>query len=179
MKLRNRLAIAVLCLGMLQMTGHFLGSDILRGLGLATGVSPYPKVFCEADGYEAFAASFRLEGRLADGSDWSCDIDPERYARLAGPYNRRNVYGAALAFAPRMPDELRDRLLTDALRPDSVLRRELDIPGDVGELMVVITDRHAGICWEIDAGGDIERLEIGKLGGSTRSSPNRKIPATD
>lgn len=147
MKLRNRLAIAVLCLGLLQMTGHFCGSKLMRGLGLASGVAPYPKVFCEADGYEAFAASFRLEGRRADGSPWHCDIDPERYARLAGPYNRRNVHGAALAFAPRMPDALRDHLLADALHPDSALRRELDIPADVADLQVRITDRDGETEW--------------------------------
>ncbi len=147
MKARNRLAIAVLCLGLLQMSGHFFGSKLLRGLGLATGISPYPKVFCEADGYEAFAASFRLEGRHADGRDWACDLDPERYARLAGPYNRRNVYGAALAFAPRLPDELRDQLLGDALHPDSALRRELDIPADVADVRVRITDRDGETEW--------------------------------
>lgn len=147
MTLRNRLAIGVLCLGLLQMAGYFCGSKVMRGVGLATGIAPYPKVFCEAEGYEAFAASFRLEGRRADGSPWHCDIDPERYARLAGPYNRRNVYGAALAFAPRMPDELRDHLISDALHPDSALRRELDIPGDVADVRVRITGRDGETEW--------------------------------
>ncbi|MCH7227677.1 hypothetical protein [Haloferula sp. A504] len=147
MKLRNLLALVVLCLGMLQMAGYLCGSKVLRGIGVATGIAPYPKVFCEVDGYEAFAASFRLEGRRADGSPWHCDIDPERYARLAGPYNRRNVHGAALAFAPRLPAGLRDHLLADALHPDSVLRRELDIPADVADVRVRITDRDGETQW--------------------------------
>jgi hypothetical protein len=138
MKLRNRLALVVLGLGMLQMVGHFCGSKVLRGIGLASGIAPYPKVFCASDGYEAFAASFELVGRRGDGALWSCRLDPERYARLAGPYPRRNVYGATLAFAPRLPPELRDSLLARALAPGSRLRRELDIPADVDELQVRI-----------------------------------------
>ncbi|BCX47833.1 hypothetical protein HAHE_17410 [Haloferula helveola] len=141
MKTRNRIAIVLLVLGMLQMTGYLVGSKVMRGLGLATGIAPFPKVFCEADGYEAFAASFRLEGRQADGTAWTCDLDPERYARLEGPYNRRNVYGATLAFAPRLPEDLRDPLLAEALDPSSTLRRELDIPADVADLRVTITPR--------------------------------------
>jgi hypothetical protein len=147
MKLRNRLALVVLGLGMLQMLGHLVGSKALRGVGLATGIAPYPKVFCEADGYEAFAASFELVGRRGDGSPWSCRLDPERYARLAGPYPRRNVHGAALAFAPRLPPELRDSLLARALAPGSRLRRELDIPAEVNDLRVRIRARDGKSEW--------------------------------
>ena len=141
MKLNNRLAIVVLIIGSLQMVGHLTGLRVLRGVGLASGVAPYPKVFCEADGYEAFAASFRLEGNRTDGTPWSCSIDPERYAMIDGPYNRRNVYGATLAFAPRLPDDLRKFLLTQALEPGSALRHELKIPIDLTGLKVVITPR--------------------------------------
>jgi hypothetical protein len=141
MKSSNCIAIILLLLGMLQMTGHFLGSKVLRGLGLATGIAPYPKVFCEVDGYEAFAASFRFEGALPDGMPWACDLDPERYALIRGPYNRRNVYGATLAFAPRLPEDLRVSLLEWALDPSSPLRRELRIPANVDNLQVIITPR--------------------------------------
>lgn len=141
MKIRNRLAIAVLCIGMLQMTGYVLNSKVLRGLGLASGISPYTKVFCEADGYEAFAASFRLEGFLKDGSRWSCDLDPEMYSRIKGPYNRRNVYGATLAFAPRLPEDLRSQLLDQAFRPGSRMRQEIGVPDEVTDLLVRITSK--------------------------------------
>lgn len=141
MKIRNRLAIAVLCIGMLQMTGYVLNSKVLRGLGLASGISPYTRVFCEADGYEAFAASFRLEGSLKDGSRWSCDLDPEMYSRIKGPYNRRNVYGATLAFAPCLPEDLRSQFLDQALRPGSRMRQEIGVPDDVTELKVRITSK--------------------------------------
>lgn len=142
MKLPNILAVLVLAIGSTQMVGYLTDSRILRGIGLASGVAPFPKVFCEADGYEAFAARFHLEGTRPDGSRWTCPLDPERYAQIKGPYNRRNVHGATLAFAPRLPDELRSSLISQALSPDSDLRRELDIPSDLTDLRVIITPRH-------------------------------------
>lgn len=147
MKTCNRLALLVLSIGLLQMTGHLFGSKLLRGIGLATGISPFPKVFCEADGYEAFAARFQLEGTHADGSPWSCTLDPALYAKLKGPYNRRNAYGAALAFAPRLPADLRDQVLAATLRPGSALRKELDIPTDLRDLKVRITARDGQQQW--------------------------------
>lgn len=147
MKTNNRLALVVLCLGLLQMTGHLCGSKLLRGIGLATGISPFPKVFCEADGYEAFAARFQLEGTHADGSPWSRTLDPALYAQLKGPYNRRNAYGAAIAFAPRLPADLRGQVLSVALHPGSALRKELDIPTDLRDVKVRITARDGITEW--------------------------------
>jgi hypothetical protein len=140
MKTRNALAILLLIIGSLQMTGYLTGVKLLRGLGLASGVAPFPKVFCEADGYEAFAATFTLHG-TRDGQPWSLALTPEVYAQLRGPYNRRNVYGAVLAFAPRLPEPLRDDLFAKALAPGSAMREELGIPGDVLALKITVTPR--------------------------------------
>ncbi len=141
MKHRNLIAILLTLVGLSQILGALLDNRPLRGIGLASGIAPYTKVFCEADGYEAFAARFRIEGIDADGRRQGIALDPERYSRLAGPYNRRNVYGAALAFAPRLPDALRDSLIGAALADDSPLRRELGIPPELRDLRVVIIPR--------------------------------------
>lgn len=138
---RNHLAIALTAVGMLQMAGHVLRVPALRGIGLATGVSPFPRVFCENDGYEAFAATYFLEWDDAAGTRVSHQLTPEWYAQLAGPYNRRNVYGAAIAFAPRMKPELRDAVLAYAMAPDSPLRRELGVSGSVQNPSVRIVPR--------------------------------------
>lgn len=138
---RNHLAIALTAIGMLQMVGHTLRVPALRGAGLATGVSPFPRVFCENEGYEAFAATYFLEWEDADGTGISKQLTPEWYARLAGPYNRRNVYGAAIAFAPRMKPELRDSVLAYAMAPDSPLRRELGVPVSVQNPTIRIVPR--------------------------------------
>jgi hypothetical protein len=118
------LAVSICVIGSLQMIGHLTGSRALRGAGLATGISPFPKVFCEADGYEPFAAAFSL----TDDKGVDIAIDAERYSQLRGPYQRRNVYGAALAYAPRLPDDLRDHLFAKVLLPASPLVEELNLP---------------------------------------------------
>jgi hypothetical protein len=141
MKIRNALAILLLCVGSLQMIGYAIGSRALRGIGLASGIAPFPKVFCDVDGYEAFAASYVVGGVQQDGRLWSRQLDPQWYAELEGPYNRRNVYGATLAFAPRLPSDLRNELLGHALAPESTLRRELSIPATIKNLKLTITPR--------------------------------------
>ncbi len=138
---RNHLAIALTAVGMLQMAGHTLRQPVLRGIGLATGVAPFPRVFCENEGYEAYAATYHLEWDGADGERTSRRLTPDWYARLRGPYNRRNVYGAAIAFAPRMEPELRDAVLEHALAADSPLLRELGVPADARNLTVRIVPR--------------------------------------
>ena len=125
----------------LQMIGYLCGLPILRGLGAASGIAPFPKVFCEAEGYEGFAARFVLEGTRQDGSHWEQKIDPETYARIRGPYNRRNVYGATLAYAPRLPEALRAALLAETLAPGSQMRRELGVPEDIRALRILIFPR--------------------------------------
>lgn len=141
MKWRNRAAIAILFIGFFQMAGYAFKIPVLRGLGLASGVSPFPKVFSEADGYEAFAASFKITGIEENGKAWSRNLDAEWYSDIAGPYNRRNVYGAALAFAPRLSEDLRSEILDKALEPGSRLRAELRIPPNLRDLKIHITPR--------------------------------------
>ena len=112
----------------LQMIGHTTGSRTIRGLGIATGIAPYPKVFCEAEGYEPFAANFTISGTNSIGNPVSIPLTAERYAQLDGPYQRRNVYGAALAYAPRLPENLRTHLFKKVLSKDSPLSNELNLP---------------------------------------------------
>ena len=162
MNTSNKLAIVVLAIGMTQMVGYICGSKVLRGIGLASGVAPFPKVFSEADGYEAFAANFVLVGTEADGSEWRCELDPEAYSRIEGPYNRRNVYGATLAFAPRLPEDLRKSLISGALAPGSLMREEMDVPTSVEDLKIVVTPRdgEAEGPWVFNMNGELLRKEL-------------------
>jgi sterol desaturase/sphingolipid hydroxylase (fatty acid hydroxylase superfamily) len=92
----------LLALGLLQMAGDVLGMPILRGAGAVTTASPAPKVFTRIRGLESFSAQFFLEWTDTDGVEHSLHVTPEVSSRLRGPYNRRNVYGAALAGGPQM-----------------------------------------------------------------------------
>ena len=82
------------------MTADLAGMRMLKGAAAAWGVSPAPKVFSTVDGLETFSTQFRLEWTRPGGLTDSVALTPELYSRVRGPYNRRNVYGAALAYAP-------------------------------------------------------------------------------
>jgi len=107
----------------LQILGYAANSRTIRGLGLASGISPYPKVFCEAEGYEPFAASFKIKSN----KEPDITLTAKRYSQLQGPYMRRNVYGAALAYAPRLPEDLRAHLFARIFAETSSLPEELNM----------------------------------------------------
>jgi hypothetical protein len=70
-----------------------------------TCASPAPKVFSAVKGLETYSSKFRIEWIDHQGAPQSVLLTPELYARLRGPYNRRNVYGAVLAFGPVLVSE--------------------------------------------------------------------------
>ena len=128
----------------MQMTGYLTGSVALRGIGAATAASPLPKVFSDVDGLETFASEFTLRYRKPDGTVIEMAITPELYGRLGGPYNRRNVYGAALSYAPRLPRELWEPVFCYGLAADGPLRAELGLGSGVSDISVTIRTRTRG-----------------------------------
>jgi len=130
-------AAVLLALGLLQMTGDLLGFPVLRAVGKASAAAPAPKVFCAVEGYEAYATQFSLEWVDRGGGTHTLPLTEDRVDRLRGPYNRRNVYGAALAYGPILPGRIRSSVLTYALTGDAPLLRELGVdPGDVRDVWV-------------------------------------------
>ena len=93
-------ALLLLILGLAQMTGDLFGLPNLKGLAAATTASPAPKVFSAVDGFETYSTNFFVEWRDLDGELHTLQLDSETYARLRGPYNRRNAYGAVVAYGP-------------------------------------------------------------------------------
>jgi hypothetical protein len=93
-------AMLLMVIGLMQMAGDLSGMPALKGIGAATGASPAPKVFTAVRGMEAYSTRFYLEWTDRGGLLHSRRLTPELYARLVGPYNRRNVYGAVLAAGP-------------------------------------------------------------------------------
>jgi len=133
----NKGAIFLVVLGLLQMTGDLLEKvvyapvgRVLKGLGAATAAAPAPKVFSSVRGLETYSTRFFIEWTDRAGVEQSLLLTPEIYARLQGPYNRRNVYGAALAYGPVLPDELREPVMRYALCGQAPLLRELGIDPD-------------------------------------------------
>ncbi len=129
------LAVFLVILGIAQMIGDLSGVVALRAVAAATGASPAPKVFSAVQGLETYSTRFFIES-----AGRRIELTPEVYSRMRGPYNRRNVYGAALAYAPVIPPELRDPIVEYALCGEAPLLRELGIEasGDTGQVAVVL-----------------------------------------
>jgi hypothetical protein len=141
---RNALALVLGIIGCIQMVGYVTGNVVLRGLGAATTASPLPKVFSDVDGLETFASEFTLHYRDGAGTVRELPITPELYGRLGGPYNRRNVYGAALSYAPRLPAGLWESAYCYGFAPDGPLRRELGLGREAADIRVTIRTRTQG-----------------------------------
>src|SRR6516225_8511830 len=91
-------ALALLVVGLLQMTGQLTGIAILRDLGAATGASPAPHMLAAVDGFEPYAAKFFLECTREPAA--LVQLSPGLPERLCGARERRNALVAVLTTAP-------------------------------------------------------------------------------
>ncbi|MEM7077230.1 MAG: hypothetical protein AAF513_01255 [Pseudomonadota bacterium] len=87
-------------LGCLQMVGDVLALPALKGLGVALHVSPAPKVFTTQNGYETYSPEFFVTAAAGSDAARTVRLTPAINKRVAGPYNRRNAYGAVLSYGP-------------------------------------------------------------------------------
>ena len=120
--MKNGAAIFLVVLGTAQMLGDMTGVLPLKAVAAATGASPAPKVFSAVQGLETYSTRF-----FVVLGDRRVELTPELYARIRGPYNRRNVYGAALAYGPVLPPAIREPVMRYALC-DGTLLEELGFP---------------------------------------------------
>ena len=134
--MRAHLTTALLVvLALAQMAGDVLGLPWLKGLAAATCASPAPRVFSAVKGLETYSTRFVIEWQDERGERQERELDSATYARLRGPYNRRNVYGAALAYGPVLASDPRSKPMLDAvlryaLCPPRPLLRELGVAAD-------------------------------------------------
>lgn len=123
----KRVPLLLVILGTLQMAADLTGLTAIKGIAAATNASPAPKVFSAVRGLETYSTRFFIEWTTPEGEVDRIELTPEVGSRIEGPYNRRNVYGAALAYAPVLPPELRDPVLDAALCGDRPLLAEIGI----------------------------------------------------
>lgn len=144
----NIAAAGLLVLGCCAMLGEAFQLPKLKGLALASQAAPYTKVFSAArshDGgrlFETFACDFQLSYTSAEGDIHQLEITPEIYQQLAGPYNRRNVYGAILAYGPALEPSMRTHLLQQALTSDNSILPELGLPQNTNDHQLTITQKN-------------------------------------
>ena len=137
---RNLGALFVCILACSAMVGDLCGSRGVKGLGAVSVIAPFPKVFCEFEGVEGFASDFFV--RFDIGDECRCvPITAELYARLAGPYSRRNVYGAALAGGPKLPRAIWEPVFRYGFAENGPLRREFGIPLEATNLVVIVRSK--------------------------------------
>lgn len=148
---RNIAALAVTIFGTVAMLGDLTGCLPLLGIGAASTIAPFPKVFCDNQGLEGFASEFTIEFDDADGRHVKMPLTPEIYARMRGPYNRRNVYGAAFSFGPKLPPELWRSVFAHGLGPAGTLREEFGLPANATNIVIVIHTKTTGRSdqWEL------------------------------
>ena len=137
---RNIVATTLCAIGMIAMVGDLVGSREMKGLGAASAMAPFPKVFCSLGGMEGFACEFTILYEL-EGRSQRLKITPETYSRLAGPYNRRNVYGAALAGGPKLPRPLWEAVFKYGFETNGPLRTELGVPQAATKVRVLVQSK--------------------------------------
>lgn len=154
MKSHTRINIAaagLLVLGCSAMLGELFQRPKLKALALASQAAPYTKVFGAATSYETqrpfetFACDFTLSYTTEEGERHQLELTPEIYQNLKGPYNRRNVYGAILAYGPALPPELRSHTLKRVLSSDQAIITELDIPANTTNHKLTITPKNPNL----------------------------------
>lgn len=107
---------ALVSVGLLQSIGYVFGIPGLRGLGLAFVASPLPLVFSHFRGLETFSSQFEVKLQAQNGEVFKTQLGPKNYARLGGPYNRRNVYGAVAAFGPKLTEGNEPQVVQSVLK---------------------------------------------------------------
>ena len=139
----------LLALGLSQMAADAMGWQAGKAVAAATMLSPAPRVFCTSRGMETFSNEIRLHWQDRAGDPQTLHITPEVANRLQGPYNRRNVYGAVLAYGPALLDSEIGRAMFEsvvryALEGERKLMRDLGIDPDSiqGPLVLRWSPRH-------------------------------------
>lgn len=95
------LASFILCFfALVKVVADVFGFERLSALAAVTSISPAMKVFTAHKGYETYSSGFELTINYKNSGSQTLRLAPSNYEGLRGPYNRRNVYGALIAYGP-------------------------------------------------------------------------------
>jgi hypothetical protein len=141
--MRKILYYIVISIGLLQTIGYLTKIKIIRDIGVVTTASPLPIVFTEVKGVETFASDFYLLWTNDQNEQEEVKITPALYSKLKGPYNRRNIFGAAIAYGPVLPKKIWDPILNYGLC-ENILSEELGIPINKENFSLLIKTRTEG-----------------------------------
>jgi hypothetical protein len=141
---QNLAALILLLVGLVQLAGYVLRAQMLRAVGAATAVAPLPNAFADVDGFEAFASDLTLVYRDSSREPRELHLTAEGLARLAGPDERRRMYGAAFFQAPRLPESLWLSVYCHGMDRGGPVRRSLGLSDDDHRFALTIRTRTRG-----------------------------------
>lgn len=133
----------VIAIGFLRIAGWLMHSDAVKGIGAVTAAAPLPIVFTEVKGVETFANNVFIVFEDSTGTTTEIPVTPALYSKLNGPYNRRNVFGAAIAYGPVLDEALWQSVLQYGLC-GGVLQREMGLPLNTRNTRFVLRSRTKG-----------------------------------
>ena len=94
-------AIILCFFATVKVVADVFGLERLSAVAAITNVAPAMKVFTAHKGYETYSTTFELSVKHVDGQTKNMQLNPKNYSGLKGPYNRRNVYGALIAYSAK------------------------------------------------------------------------------
>jgi hypothetical protein len=148
-QLRTIGEVLLILLGFIQLIGWVFGIPSLTGIGFMSNASPLPLVFSVFRGKEPFSSTFDLAIKESDGKLHQIRISPEIYAQLEGPYNLRNVYGAAFASLPMLESSNEKELVHSVLKfgfcEPGVVRKQFGFTAPIASFQITQTSRAKGI----------------------------------
>ncbi len=130
-------AIVLIFFATVRVAADLLEKPRFSAAAAVTNLAPAMKVFTAHEGYETYSASFTLRVRFRDGETVEIPLNPATYAGLRGPYNRRNVYGALIAYGPVLIANPKTRPMWQAMAQrgfcgESSIVTELGLPNPTG-----------------------------------------------
>lgn len=102
-------------LATIKIIATLMGWDKVVGIASMTNLTPAMKVFTAHKGYETYSSTFVIEASYADGLSEKKTLTSKVYSHLKGPYNRRNVYGALIAYGPLLAQNPKTKAMYDAM----------------------------------------------------------------
>ena len=94
------LASVLIFVGTVKVFTDIFGLEKLSAVAAVTNAAPAMKVFTAHKGYETYSAKFEISVTNISGDQETFILNRHNYSGLKGPYNRRNVYGALIAYGP-------------------------------------------------------------------------------
>ena len=130
--MKNSFAAIVLCvLAAIKVVADVFGFERLGAAAAVTNAAPAMKVFTAQKGYETYSSTFEISILDTAGQTQTMRLSPGNYSGLQGPYNRRNVYGALIAYGPVLVSDSRTEPMWEEMARRAFCRQ----PNVMAELM--------------------------------------------